>query len=96
MVMKRIVLFFILFLSLIMSLTSKSQDVYVVDSLHYLAPIKKELIAVWPHNQTFNLVFHEHSMVAGYQGNHEMHTFESYPYLLLKKLKKNILMQKSM
>jgi len=83
--MKQTVLFFILVFNI--SLALKSQDIKMADSSQYLASIKTELQAVWPKNRTINLVFHGHSVVAGYQGNHEVHTFESYPFLLLKKLK---------
>lgn len=86
MLMKQIVLFFIL--SIIISLASKSQDMKMADSVQYLASVKKELNAVWPNSRTVNLVFHGHSVVAGYQDKHEVHTFESYPFLLLNKLKK--------
>ena len=77
-----------LILSFMMSFTAKSQDGYVADSSQYLASVKKELQTVWPKNRTINVVFHGHSVVAGYQDKHEVHTFESYPFLLLKKLKK--------
>jgi lysophospholipase L1-like esterase len=84
--MKQSVLFFILVFHI--SLALKSQNMKTADSLQYLASVKNELQAVWPKNRTINLVFHGHSVVAGYQHNHEVHTFESYPFLLLKKLKK--------
>jgi lysophospholipase L1-like esterase len=84
--MKQTVLFFILVFNI--SLASKSQDMKMADSSQYLASVKKELQAVWPKNRTINLVFHGHSVVAGYQDKHEVHTFGSYPFLLLKKLKK--------
>ncbi|HEY9488372.1 MAG TPA: SGNH/GDSL hydrolase family protein [Chryseosolibacter sp.] len=42
---------------------------------------------VWPEGRTINLVFHGHSVPAGYWTNHEVHTLDSYPNLLLKKLK---------
>src|SRR5690349_17420648 len=84
--MKQSVLFFILVFHI--SLALKSQNMKTADSLQYLASVKNELQAVWPQNRTINLVFHGHSVVAGYQHNHEVHTFESYPFLLLKKLKK--------
>ncbi|GAB3499983.1 SGNH/GDSL hydrolase family protein [Spirosoma knui] len=57
------------------------------DSATYLAAVKNELNAVWPKNRTINLVFHGHSVPAGYWHDHEVHTLESYPNLLLKKLK---------
>lgn len=85
MLMKRIVLFFIL--ALMVSLASEGQDMKMADSSQYLALVKKELKVVWPNNRTINLVFHGHSVVAGYQDKHEVHTFESYPFLLLKRLK---------
>ena len=72
---------------LMISLFGNAQDKQVADTADYLSSVKKELTAVWPNNRTINLVFHGHSVVAGYQANHEVHTFESYPFLLLKKLK---------
>jgi acyl-CoA thioesterase-1 len=57
------------------------------DSSTYLGNIKVELNKVWPNNRTINLVFHGHSVPAGYRANHEVNPLESYPYLLLKKLK---------
>ena len=77
----------LLTLSCVLRLSSQGQEAYLADTAQYLAPVKKELNAVWPANRTINLVFHGHSVVAGYQDKHEVHTFESYPYLLLKKLK---------
>lgn len=80
--MKKYVLFIILAGAVHASLKGQ-----VADSATYLSQVKKELNAVWPHNRTINLVFHGHSVVAGYQDKHEVHTFESYPFVLLKKLK---------
>lgn len=53
----------------------------------YLADLMKELTVKWPNNRTINLVFHGHSVPAGYWANSEVHTLESYPYLLLAKVK---------
>ncbi|MCU7694779.1 SGNH/GDSL hydrolase family protein [Haoranjiania flava] len=53
----------------------------------YLAEIKEELKAVFPKNRTINLVFHGHSVPTGYWSKSKVHTLESYPHLLLKKLK---------
>ncbi|GAB3916971.1 SGNH/GDSL hydrolase family protein [Larkinella terrae] len=66
------------------SFTLKAQ---VADSEMYLSDLKKELIIEWPKNRTINLVFHGHSVPAGYWENHEVHTLESYPNLVLTKLK---------
>lgn len=57
------------------------------DSSTYLADIKRELTIQWPKNRTINIVFHGHSVPAGYWHNHEVHTLESYPHLLLGRLK---------
>lgn len=52
----------------------------------YLSDLKTALRAVWPNNRSVNLVFHGHSVPAGYWHDHEVHTLESYPHLLLEKL----------
>src|SRR5690606_41131719 len=57
------------------------------DSSIYLQETVTELQKVWPGNRTINLVFHGHSVPAGYGDRHEVHTLEAYPHLLLKKLK---------
>lgn len=57
------------------------------DSATYLGDIKAELNKMWPKNRTINLVFHGHSVPAGYGANHEVHTLDAYPALLLQKLK---------
>ncbi|MCK9640300.1 MAG: SGNH/GDSL hydrolase family protein [Prolixibacteraceae bacterium] len=54
----------------------------------YLAGIKAELIKEWPNNRTVNLVFHGHSVPSGYFRTPDVETFQSYPFLLLKELKK--------
>lgn len=53
----------------------------------YLSGVKTEMRKLWPESRTINLVFHGHSVPAGYWTNHEVHTLESYPNLVLKKLK---------
>lgn len=65
----------------------KAQTTSIADSATYLADIKKELVTQWPKNRTINLVFHGHSVPAGFWHDHEVHTLESYPYLTLGKLK---------
>lgn len=54
----------------------------------YLAEIKAELIKEWPKNRTINLVFHGHSVPSGYFETPEVKSLQSYPFLLLKDLKK--------
>lgn len=53
----------------------------------YLSAVKTEMGKLWPESRTINLVFHGHSVPAGYWTNHEVHTLESYPNLVLKELK---------
>lgn len=55
----------------------------------YLSDIVKELKKKWPVNRNINLVFHGHSVPSGYFRTPNVNTFESYPFLLLKKLNKN-------
>lgn len=54
----------------------------------YLAEIKAELIKEWPKNRTVNLVFHGHSVPSGYFKTPVVKSLQSYPFLLLKDLKK--------
>lgn len=53
----------------------------------YLDGLKTELRKKWPENRTINLVFHGHSVPSGYFNTPYVRTFDSYPYLLLKKVK---------
>ncbi|MFD2936007.1 SGNH/GDSL hydrolase family protein [Spirosoma flavum] len=84
--MNKLRLLFALLLGLSLEVTAQSPS--MADSATYLAGVKKELTAVWPKNRTINLVFHGHSVPAGYWHDHEVHTLESYPNLVLAKLKK--------
>jgi acyl-CoA thioesterase-1 len=78
---------FIFALLLSLASISKAQTSAIADSATYLADLKKELVIEWPKNRLINLVFHGHSVPAGYWENHEVHTLESYPNLVLAKLK---------
>lgn len=82
--MKSRIFFILIFLSGLHN-WARGQD-YIPDT-SYLSAVKTALQAVWPANRTINLVFHGHSVPAGYWHDHEVHTLESYPYLTLKKLK---------
>jgi acyl-CoA thioesterase-1 len=53
----------------------------------YLNELKLELQQKWPENRTINLVFHGHSVPAGYFKTPIVNTLESYPYLVLQELK---------
>ncbi len=53
----------------------------------YLKDIKTELKKEWPGNRTINLVFHGHSVPAGFFKTPVVNTLDSYPYQLLAELK---------
>ena len=59
----------------------------IVNPSDYLNDIKTELKKEWPKNRTINLVFHGHSVPAGYFKTPIVNTLESYPFQLLKELK---------
>jgi lysophospholipase L1-like esterase len=52
-----------------------------------LSDLKTELQKEWPKNRTVNIVFHGHSVPAGYFKTPQVNTMEAYPNLFLKKLK---------
>jgi len=54
---------------------------------HYLNEIKASLQKEWPNNKTINLVFHGHSVPAGYFKTPVVNTLAAYPYQVLKALK---------
>lgn len=58
-----------------------------VKSSTYLDSIKIELQIEWPKNRTINLVFHGHSVPAGYFKTPEVNTISAYPNLVLNKIK---------
>ena len=58
-----------------------------VEPSTYLADIVKELEKEWPKNRTINLVFHGHSVPAGYFKTPIVNTLDSYPYRVLSYLK---------
>lgn len=53
----------------------------------YLNDIKIELKKEWPKNRTINLVFHGHSVPSGYFKTPVVNSLQSYPFLVLKKVK---------
>ncbi len=48
----------------------------------YLAPVVAKLEQVWPHNHRVNIVFHGHSVPAGYFKTPAVDSLEAYPNLL--------------
>jgi acyl-CoA thioesterase-1 len=53
----------------------------------YLEQIKGEMQVEWPKNKTINLVFHGHSVPAGYFKTPVVNTLASYPYIVLEQIK---------
>jgi lysophospholipase L1-like esterase len=54
----------------------------------YLYPVRLELQKQWPGNRTVNLVFHGHSVPAGYFATPDVNTTAAYPNLVLEAVKK--------
>jgi len=59
----------------------------VADPSTYLNDLKLEMQKEWPKNRTINIVFHGHSVPAGYFKTPQVNTLGAYPNLFLKKLK---------
>jgi len=59
----------------------------IADRATYLSDLKTEMQKEWPKNRTINIVFHGHSVPAGYFKTPQVNTLAAYPNLLLKKLK---------
>jgi lysophospholipase L1-like esterase len=59
----------------------------IASKANYLEKIKAEMLVEWPKNRTINLVFHGHSVPAGYFKTPVVNTLASYPYLVLKDIK---------
>ncbi|WP_052573446.1 SGNH/GDSL hydrolase family protein [Haloferula sp. BvORR071] len=51
-------------------------------------PLLSELQKEWPKNRTIHLVFHGHSVPAGYHETPEVKPFESYPLMAMEKIQK--------
>lgn len=59
----------------------------IADKQTYLRSLVIELTKTWPQNRFINLVFHGHSVPAGYFLTPYVNSYGSYPYILHKKLK---------
>jgi acyl-CoA thioesterase I len=82
--MKILFLFFILAMT---TLQAQNKNI-IADPKDYLKEIKANFIKDWPDNKTINLVFHGHSVPAGYFVTPEVKTLDSYPFQVLKEVKK--------
>jgi len=74
---------------LLFALTVQSQTIEsgVADHATYLSVLKTEMGKEWPKNRTINILFHGHSVPAGYFKTPIVNTFSAYPNLFLQKLK---------
>lgn len=74
----------VLFASLLGALSPASgEETLPLHALH------AELLKKWPGNRTLNVVFHGHSVPAGYHKTPDVRPFESYPHLVHVGLKEN-------
>ncbi len=81
--------FFIFFSMFFICSPGYSQDaeLEIVKPSTYLNDLKREMQIEWPKNRTINLVFHGHSVPAGYFITPEVNTLAAYPALVLKEIK---------
>jgi len=73
---------------LLISWEAKTQNL-IASPTDYLKEIKEEFTKKWPNNRTINLVFHGHSVPAGYFKTPIVNTLDSYPFLVLKTIKEH-------
>jgi hypothetical protein len=59
----------------------------IADPDTYLSELKSELQVEWPKNRTINVVFHGHSVPAGFFKTPVVNTLSAYPNLFLSELK---------
>ncbi len=57
------------------------------DPTTYLTDLKLEMQKVWPKNRTINIIFHGHSVPAGYFKTPTVNTLSAYPNVVLQKIK---------
>lgn len=76
-----------LFLVLLLTILLSFQTQKSANPASYLNDLKAEFKKEWPKNKTINLVFHGHSVPAGYFKTPVVNTLEAYPYQVLRELK---------
>lgn len=86
--MKKIILLLLFTVLLfILSCNTVKPVIAIQNNNDYLLNIKTELKKEWPANRIINIVFHGHSVPAGYAKTPLVKTFDSYPQLFLQELK---------
>ncbi|MEI6677409.1 MAG: SGNH/GDSL hydrolase family protein [Mariniphaga sp.] len=83
--MKKLLLFSLLLFA--WTAYSQPNGSNIANPTNYLTDLKLELQKEWPKNRTINIVFHGHSVPAGYFKTPIVNTTEAYPNLFLKNLK---------
>lgn len=86
--MKKVSILYLLLLLTSLLIAQSSPTLAVADRATYLNEVKEQLQLKWPKNRTINLVFHGHSVPAGYFVTPDVNTLAAYPQLSLKKVKK--------
>lgn len=79
--------FTILIISISFLASQESAYSQISSPSDYLDSIKIELQKEWPGNRTINLVFHGHSVPAGYFRTPIVNSLDAYPQQVLKQLK---------
>lgn len=59
----------------------------IAEPSQYLRELTQQLRLTWPDNRTVHLVFHGHSVPAGYFQTPQVQPFQAYPHLLHRKLR---------
>ena len=83
--MKRFLIISILFF--VIQVYGQYKQPQIADPASYLSELKSELQVKWPKNRTINIVFHGHSVPAGFFKTPIVNTLSAYPHLFLKELK---------
>lgn len=83
--MKNILLLFLILVPF--AVFSQKEKNQIADPQIYLKEIKTALQKEWPKNRTVNIVFHGHSVPAGYFKTPVVNTLSAYPNLVLQKIK---------
>ena len=74
---------------IVMSTNNDSANaVGLADRSTYLAALSSAMLVTWPANRTITIVCHGHSVPSGYFATPIVDTFNSYPHLLHKGLKR--------
>ena len=65
----------------------QNNSIGIANPTAYLSDLKIDLQKEWPKNRTINIVFHGHSVPAGYFKTPRVNTLSAYPQQFLTKLK---------